>query len=65
MSRQRHSAVIYKKKDGTFGIEIRNDKPMPPEGVQIIEIMHRRDDESLEAFSERAQRYLTEEYQDT
>ena len=57
----RHSAVIFKKKDGTYGIIIRKEKPMPPDGEPIIEMLHRKDNESFDDFKERVIRFVKEE----
>ncbi len=61
MRSPRHSAVIYKKKDGTYAIDIHLGDPKPPEDVEVIDIMQRKDSESFCDFRERCVRFVKEE----
>jgi hypothetical protein len=56
-----HSATIVKDDKGHFHIRISKDGPQTGGKVKLIEILHQKDGESLDAFKERAVKFVQEE----
>ena len=57
----REEAIIYKTKEGTYGIDFPGCEPTVPVDAKIIDKMQRKDGETESAFRERVVRYLEEE----
>ena len=49
------SAVFFHANDDeTLFVEVRNDRANPPDGANVIEVMHSREGDTIEAFVARA-----------
>ena len=56
----RSATIVREKKGGMIHIRIDKNAPQTGGDVEVLEVLHQKDGESLEAFKERCVRFVKE-----